>query len=201
MPTRACHAAHRQVLDEGSDWKGRRETVVALKDTIRKLREERVCACSCVCRGKGLVPGRTGGGTTKPAGAPPSVSRRRGRRARVRAAGVAGRPPPSGGCTRPGFGDRLAAPCLAPQGSAAPTKHDEAHRNTIGRLAKERAAEAEALRADLAAARGAVEAARRQYAGASSRRKVVEGEVGVWWGGRGWRKGTDKMCHRWLVCH
>jgi hypothetical protein len=65
-----------------------------------------------------------------------------------------------------------------PQGAPTLTKHDEAHRNTIGRAAKERAAEMERLTAELAEARGAAEQARRQYAGASSRRKVVEDEVG-----------------------
>ena len=29
-----------RVLDEGSDWKGRREAIVALRDTVRRLREE-----------------------------------------------------------------------------------------------------------------------------------------------------------------
>lgn len=65
----------------------------------------------------------------------------------------------------------------APQGAPILTKHDEAHRNVIGRAAKERAAEAERLAAELAAVKAAAAAARRQYAGASSRRKVVEDEV------------------------
>jgi len=31
-----------KVLDEGSDWKGRREQVIALKDQVRQLKEEQV---------------------------------------------------------------------------------------------------------------------------------------------------------------
>jgi len=57
------------------------------------------------------------------------------------------------------------------------TKHDEAHRNTIGRLAKERVAEMERLTAELAETKAAEEQLRRQYVGATSRRKVVEDEV------------------------
>ena len=33
-----------KVLEEGGDWKGRREVIVALKDTIRRMKEERVRA-------------------------------------------------------------------------------------------------------------------------------------------------------------
>lgn len=36
-----------KVLEEGSDWKGRREQIIALKDTVRKLKEERVRAGWC----------------------------------------------------------------------------------------------------------------------------------------------------------
>jgi len=35
-----------KVIEEGGDWKGRRETIIALKDTIRKLREEKVSRCN-----------------------------------------------------------------------------------------------------------------------------------------------------------
>lgn len=95
-----------KILEEGTDWKGRREAIIALKDTVRKLREER--------------------------------------------------------------------------GEPTLTRHDEAHRNAIGRAAKERAAGVERLTAELAEARAEAEAARRQYCGASSRRKVLEEEVRGW---------------------
>ena len=85
------------------------------------------------------------------------------------------------------------APRATQQGAPAPTKHDEAHRNAISRLSKERAAETARLAAELAEARGAAEAARRQYAGATSRRKVLEEEVcgrhyyyHYWGGWPGW---------------
>jgi hypothetical protein len=52
------------------------------------------------------------------------------------------------------------------------------HRNTIGKISKERAAEMERVAAELAATKAAAEQLRRQYAGASSRRKVLEEEVG-----------------------
>jgi hypothetical protein len=31
-----------KVLEEGSDWKGRRETIIVLRNTIRKMREDKV---------------------------------------------------------------------------------------------------------------------------------------------------------------
>jgi hypothetical protein len=65
----------------------------------------------------------------------------------------------------------------AAQGAPTLTKHDEAHRNMIGRLAKERVAEAERLAGELSEARAVAEQMRRQYCGASSRRKVLEEEV------------------------
>jgi hypothetical protein len=44
-----------KVLEEGSDWKGRRETIIALRDTIRKMKEDRVGAhgggCALACMG------------------------------------------------------------------------------------------------------------------------------------------------------
>jgi hypothetical protein len=42
-----------KVLDEGSDWKGRRETIVALRDTVRKLKEQQARALS---RARSRVP-------------------------------------------------------------------------------------------------------------------------------------------------
>jgi hypothetical protein len=38
-----------KVLEEGSDWKGRRETIIALRDTIRKMREDMVRATLTSC--------------------------------------------------------------------------------------------------------------------------------------------------------
>lgn len=97
-----------KVLEEGTDWKGRREQIVHLKDTIRQLKE-------------------SAGGA---AAAPSSL-----------------------------------------------IKHETQHRSVIGKLNKERNAEMERMQAEMEAAKKAAEQLRLQYAGASSRRKVLEEEV------------------------
>eukprot|EP00879_Flechtneria_rotunda_P011318 GHRR01011823.1.p1 GENE.GHRR01011823.1~~GHRR01011823.1.p1 ORF type:complete len:401 (+),score=204.38 GHRR01011823.1:2000-3202(+) len=97
-----------KVLDDNNDWKGRREQIVALKDTIKQLKE-------------------------------------------------------AGGA--------------APAASSRLQHHDTAHRSVIGKLNKERNAEMERMQAEVAAAKKATEQLRLQYAGASSRRKVLGNEV------------------------
>jgi hypothetical protein len=76
---------------------------------------------------------------------------------------------------------------LLPQGLTTTTnKYDAAHRRTIGNLAKERNAELDRANAELAAFKEKHEQLQMQYAGANSRRKILEDEVGcvaVTWGG------------------
>ncbi|WIA12004.1 hypothetical protein OEZ85_012085 [Tetradesmus obliquus] len=109
-----------KVVDEGSDWKGRREQIIHLKDTIKQLREAAAAGSST-------------------------------------AAGAAG------------------LPAAASNSSLA--KHESAHRSVIGKLNKERGAEFERMVGELAAAHREKEQLRLQYAGAASRRKVLEAEV------------------------
>lgn len=111
-----------KVVDEGSDWKGRREQIIHLKDTIKQLREAAAAGSST-------------------------------------AAGAAG------------------LPAAASNSSLA--KHESAHRSVIGKLNKERGAEFERMVGELAAAHREKEQLRLQYAGAASRRKVLEAEVGA----------------------
>lgn len=47
-----------KVIDEGSDWKGRREAIIALKDTIRKLKEEAKVGVSGLCSQFGAAANR-----------------------------------------------------------------------------------------------------------------------------------------------
>jgi hypothetical protein len=109
-----------KVVDEGSDWKGRREQIIHLKDTIRQLRDAAAAGSS------------TAVGSA--AGLPAVVT-----------------------------------------GSLA--KHESAHRSVIGKLNKERGAEFERMAGELATAQREKEQLRLQYAGAASRRKVLEAEV------------------------
>jgi hypothetical protein len=115
-----------KVVDEGSDWKGRREQIIHLKDTIRQLRDAAAAAAAA--------------GSSAAAGS---------------AAGL---------------------PAVA-TGSLA--KHESAHRSVIGKLNKERGAEFERMAGELAFAQREKEQLRLQYAGAASRRKVLEAEVSV----------------------
>jgi hypothetical protein len=112
-----------KVVDEGSDWKGRREQIIHLKDTIKQLREAAAAA----------APASDG-----PAGLP-----------------------------------------AAANSSSSLAKHENAHRSVIGKLNKERGAEFERMAGELAAAQREKEQLRLQYAGAASRRKVLEAEVGA----------------------
>jgi hypothetical protein len=111
-----------KVVDEGSDWKGRREQIIHLKDTIKQLREAAAAGSSTA--------------TGSPAGLPAVAS-----------------------------------------SSSSLAKHESAHRSVIGKLNKERGAEFERMAGELAAAQREKEQLRLQYAGAASRRKVLEAEV------------------------
>jgi hypothetical protein len=113
-----------KVVDEGSDWKGRREQIIHLKDTIRQLRDAAAAAAA---------------GSSTAAGS---------------AAGL---------------------PAVATGSSLA--KHESAHRSVIGKLNKERGAEFERMAGELTTAQREKEQLRLQYAGAASRRKVLEAEV------------------------
>lgn len=108
-----------KVVDEGSDWKGRREQIIHLKDTIKQLREAAAA------------------GSSTAAGLPAAAS------------------------------------------NSSLAKHESAHRSVIGKLNKERGAEFERMVGELAAAHREKEQLRLQYAGAASRRKVLEAEVGA----------------------
>lgn len=96
-----------KVIDEGTDWKGRREQIVHLKDTIRHLKE-------------------SAGATTVP---------------------------------------------------SSLAKHETQHKGNIEKMNKERAAEMDRMQAELTDAKKAAEQLKLQYAGASSRRKVLEDEA------------------------
>lgn len=81
-------------------------------------------------------------------------------------------------------------------------KYDAAHRRTIGNLAKERNAELDRANAELAAFKEKYEQLQMQYAGANSRRKILEDEVGRW-EGSGWCQKSgclvDNSCWRGSV--
>jgi hypothetical protein len=111
-----------KVVDEGSDWKGRREQIIHLKDTIRQLRDAAAAGNSAAA------------------------------------------------------GSAAGLPAVATSSSLA--KHESAHRSVIGKLNKERGAEFERMAGELATAQREKEQLRLQYAGAASRRKVLEAEVG-----------------------
>ena len=63
------------------------------------------------------------------------------------------------------------------QGGAAASKFESAHRSNIGKLNKERTAEMDRMSSEVAALKNANQQLQTQYAGASSRRKVLEQEV------------------------
>jgi len=58
-------------------------------------------------------------------------------------------------------------------------KHEVAHRMAIKQAARDKTAELDRLTAELASAKADAEQMRSQWQGAVSRRKVLEGEVGV----------------------
>lgn len=75
---------------------------------------------------------------------------------------------------------RAAAAGQAP----AESRQEAAAKGVIGKISKERNQEMERQGAELAAARGELEALRLKYDGAISRRKILE--VCAWWRGWGW---------------
>lgn len=193
-----------KVMDEGSDWRGRREQVIALKDQIRRLKEEQVgvdsaestagagraCRskvawrgpCDLKYRGASGLLGRCRSLRGAPADAVESCCARALEASahapawKLLPARPRGVGPPSTLRLARAYG-RVHGRAFGAQGQSNLTRHDARHRTTISRASKERGAEMVRLAAEAAAAREETEKMRSQWAGAVSRRKVLEEEV------------------------